>query len=115
MLADAVSGAATNGPVRTATPLASSCRVTASNSARSTPRLTSSARKRTKAVRSGVASVAEKPEKRRKLHAAVERSRSVDRLRLCRHRPLVAVRQLLDSTGHVALQISNGDRVQIWA
>ena len=50
MLADGSGVASTNVPVRTTTPRRSSWRVTASNNARSRPRRTRAARKRTKAV-----------------------------------------------------------------
>ena len=47
----AITVASISVPTRTATPLPSSCRVTASNSARSSPSRTSSRRNRTNAVR----------------------------------------------------------------
>ena len=64
MLAEGSRVASTNVPVRTTTPRWSSWRVTILNTARFSPRRSSSARKRTKAVRSGVASSAAKPQNR---------------------------------------------------
>jgi hypothetical protein len=63
MLANGTSVASTSVPVRTMTPFAASWRVAASNSARSSPCASSSRRKWTKAVRSGVGSWAAKPQK----------------------------------------------------
>lgn len=88
MLADGTSVASTSVPVRTITPLASSWRVTASNSARyrsrrTRSRRTSSRRKRTKAVRSGVGSCAAKPRKRRKLARSSSASASRTSERSC--------------------------------
>jgi hypothetical protein len=54
MLAEDMSVASTNVPVRTTMHLAFSCSVMPLNNDRSNPRFTSSAQKRTKAVRSGV-------------------------------------------------------------
>jgi hypothetical protein len=64
-LADAMIVASTMVPVFTCTAFAFSWRVTASNRARSRPAATRALRKRTKAVRSGVGSVLEKPQNRR--------------------------------------------------
>ena len=54
-------------PLRTQAPLVSRSRAIAANRLRSSPCTTSARRKRTKAVRSGVSSSREKPQKRRKL------------------------------------------------
>src|SRR3954452_20099563 len=83
MLAEGISVASTNVPVRTTTPLAVSCAVMAANSVRSSPRCTSSARKRTKAVRSGVGSFTAKPQNRRKLARSVNASSSFTSDRSC--------------------------------
>ena len=65
-LAGAMMVASTSVPVLTVTAFDLSCIVTASNRARSSLYATSSLRNLTKAVRSGVASFAENPQKRRK-------------------------------------------------
>jgi hypothetical protein len=65
-LAEAMMVASTSVPVLTVIALDLSCAVTVVNSSRSSLWATSSLRKRTNAVRSGVASVPENPQKRRK-------------------------------------------------
>ena len=82
-LADAMIVASTSVPVLTVTALALSWAVTVVNSSRSRLRAISALRKRTKAVRSGVSSVLEKPQKVRNEARSSSASASLTSDRSC--------------------------------
>jgi hypothetical protein len=89
-----MSVASTNVPIRTTKPSTISCWVITSNSTRSNPRFSSSARKRTNAVHSGVGPVAEKPQNRRKMGRSAKASSSFTSDRSCQIASSIALNRL---------------------